>query len=65
MCSLGRQDETARLALAVPDKERPIPSLVEYGIGSFTGNQAVVVTHCDRGVEAVTALLGQPKITAL
>ena len=45
-CSLGREYEAARLALAVPQQERPVASLVEDGVGPLAGDEAVVVAHC-------------------
>ena len=45
-CSLGREYEAARLALTVPQQERPVASLVEDGVGPLAGDEAVVVAHC-------------------
>ena len=42
---LGGQDEAAGLTLAVSDEKGPVSSLVEEGVGSLAGDEAVVVAH--------------------
>ena len=46
--SLGRQDEAARLTLAISDEKSSVSAIVENGVSSLARNQTVVVTHCGR-----------------